>query len=164
MISWLDQNIWGTITIAVDESSKDEPHFVLIRKYIYSSFIWLKLGKDKRWISSTYTVRLTLNDRETAWSSDQCYGLVIGPLQLVIHVVQIRLAGEQKSHWDKTNKENYHLQLCMSFIFLVPMRRLLSSVAVLHHVMMSWVQSARYLNDVVSRSSRVHPAPRLEAD
>ena len=38
----------------------------------------------------------------------------IGPLQLVIHVVQNRRAGEQKSHWDKTNKENYHLKLCMS--------------------------------------------------
>ena len=28
----------------------------------------------------------------------------IGPLQLAIHVVQNRHAGEQKSHWDKTNK------------------------------------------------------------
>ena len=28
----------------------------------------------------------------------------IGPLQLAIHVVQNRRAGEQKSHWDKTNK------------------------------------------------------------
>ena len=30
---------------------------------------------------------------------------------IVIHVVQNRGAGEQKSHWDKTNKENYHLKL-----------------------------------------------------
>ena len=29
----------------------------------------------------------------------------IGPLQLAIHVAQNRHAGEQKSHWDKTNKE-----------------------------------------------------------
>ena len=35
----------------------------------------------------------------------------IGPLQLAIHVVQNRRAGEQKSHWDKTNKENYHFKL-----------------------------------------------------
>ena len=35
----------------------------------------------------------------------------IGPLQLAIHVVQNRRAGEQTSHWDKTNRENYHLQL-----------------------------------------------------
>ena len=27
----------------------------------------------------------------------------IGPLQLAIHVVQNRQAGEQKSPWDKTN-------------------------------------------------------------
>ena len=30
----------------------------------------------------------------------------IGPLQLAIHVVQSRHAGEQKSHWDKTNKRH----------------------------------------------------------
>ena len=28
----------------------------------------------------------------------------IGPLQLAIHMVQNHRAGEQKSHWDKTNK------------------------------------------------------------
>ena len=34
------------------------------------------------------------------------YGICssIGPLQLAIHVVQNRQAGEQKSHWDMTNK------------------------------------------------------------
>ena len=30
----------------------------------------------------------------------------IGPMQLAIHVVQNRHAGEQKSHWDKTNKRH----------------------------------------------------------
>ena len=59
----------------------------------------------------------------------------IGPLQLVIHVVQNRRAGEQKSPWDETNKENYHLKLCTSFVCLVPVRLLLSSLAVqLYHV------------------------------
>ena len=51
-----------------------------------------------------------------------------------IHVVQNRRAGEQKSHWDKTNKENYSLKLCMSFVCLVPVRLLLTSTAVLYHV------------------------------
>ena len=41
----------------------------------------------------------------------------IGPLQLAIHVVQNRNAGMQKSHWDKTNKGNYHLKLYMPFIY-----------------------------------------------
>ena len=59
---------------------------------------------------------------------------IIGPLQLAIHVVQNRHAGEQKSHWDKTNKEHYNLELCMSFVCHVPVRLLLSSVAVLYHV------------------------------
>ena len=34
----------------------------------------------------------------------------IGPLQLAILLVQNRHAGTQKSHWDKTNKGNYHLK------------------------------------------------------
>ena len=59
---------------------------------------------------------------------------VIGLLQPAIHVVQNLRAGEQKSHWDKTNKENYHFKLCRSFVCLVPVRLLLSSVAVLYHV------------------------------
>ena len=59
---------------------------------------------------------------------------IVGPLQLAIHVVRNRRAGEQESHWDKTNKENYHLKLCMSFLCLVPVRLFLSSVAILYHV------------------------------
>ena len=59
---------------------------------------------------------------------------VIGPLQVAIHVVQNRRTGEQKSHWDKTNKGNYHLKLCMPFVCLVPVRLLLTSTAVLYHV------------------------------
>ena len=50
----------------------------------------------------------------------------IVPLQLAIHVAQNRHAGEQKSQWDKTNKGNYHLKLCTSFICSVPVRLLLS--------------------------------------
>ena len=60
----------------------------------------------------------------------------IDPLQLVIQVpvVQNRRAGEQKSHLDKKNKENYHLKLCMSFVCLVPVRLLHSNVAVSYQV------------------------------
>ena len=36
-----------------------------------------------------------------------------GPFQLAIYVVQNRHAGEQKSHWDKTNRANYFLKLIM---------------------------------------------------
>ena len=31
----------------------------------------------------------------------------MGPLQVASHEVQKHLAGEQETHWDKTNKENY---------------------------------------------------------
>ena len=34
----------------------------------------------------------------------QLYTQVMGPLQLVSHVVQKHLAGEQETHLDKTNK------------------------------------------------------------
>ena len=35
-------------------------------------------------------------------------------MQLAIHVVQSRLGGVQKKHWDKTNKENYCLKLVIT--------------------------------------------------
>ena len=60
--------------------------------------------------------------------------LAIGPLQLAIHVIQNRHAGEQKSHWDKTNKGNYHSKLCVPFVGLVPEQLFLSSVAVFYHM------------------------------
>ena len=48
-------------------------------------------------------------------SSRQRMDSSIGPLQLAIHVVQNYHAGEQKSHWDNTNKGNYHL----NYVFLL---------------------------------------------
>ena len=42
--------------------------------------------------------------------------LVIGPLQLAIHVVQNRHAGEQKSHWDKTDKRHTGIILNGNFL------------------------------------------------
>ena len=41
--------------------------------------------------------------------------LILSPI-VAIHVVQNHHAGEQESHWDKTNKRNYHLKLYMPFI------------------------------------------------
>ena len=40
------------------------------------------------------------------------FGLAtMGPLQVVSHVVQNHLAGEQETHWDKTNKEHSDFKL-----------------------------------------------------
>ena len=49
-------------------------------------------------------------------------------------MVQNRHAGEQKSHWDKTNKGKYHLKLMYVFYLslTVPVRLLLSSMVALH--------------------------------
>ena len=48
---------------------------------------------------------------------DKWYKQLIGPLQLAIHVVHNHHAGEQKSHREKTNKGNYHLNyMCLLFV------------------------------------------------
>ena len=41
-------------------------------------------------------------------------------MQLAIHVVQIRNAREQKSHWDKTNKGDYHFKVMYAFCLSGP--------------------------------------------
>ena len=51
----------------------------------------------------------------------------MGPLQLDSHVVRKHLVGEQVTHWDMTNKENYHFRWCKLFVCLVPVRFLLTS-------------------------------------
>ena len=53
----------------------------------------------------------------------------IGLLQLAIHVVQNRHAGEQKSHWDKTNKRHTEFEMVLFFVCLVPVRLLPSSTS-----------------------------------
>ena len=60
--------------------------------------------------------------------------LRIGPLQLGILVVQNSHTGTHKSHWNRTNKGNYHLKFCMPFVGLAPVRLLRPSMAVLYHV------------------------------
>ena len=58
----------------------------------------------------------------------------VGPLQLAILVVQNRHVGTQKSYWDKTNKGNYHLKLCIPFAGLAQVRLLRPCMVVLYHV------------------------------
>ena len=58
----------------------------------------------------------------------------IGSLQFEIHVVQIRHAGKQYTQWDKTNKERTSFKMVIFFVCLLPVRHLLSSIAVLYHV------------------------------
>ena len=58
----------------------------------------------------------------------------IGALQASIHVVQNRHIGTQTSHWDKTNKGNYHLKLCTPVVGLAPVRLFRPNMLVLYHV------------------------------
>ena len=58
----------------------------------------------------------------------------IGPLQVVSHMVQKHLAGEQETHWDKTNKERTSSKMVIFFVCLVPVRFLLTSKVFLYHV------------------------------
>lgn len=58
----------------------------------------------------------------------------IGPLQLVIHIIQNRQARERETHWDKTNKELASFKMVISLVFLVLVSLMLSSMAVFYHV------------------------------
>ena len=59
----------------------------------------------------------------------------IGPLQVVSHVVQKHLAGEQETHWGKTNKElSTSSKMVIFFVCLVPVRFLPTSKVLLYHV------------------------------
>lgn len=58
----------------------------------------------------------------------------IGPLQLVIHIIQNRHARERETHWDKTNKELASFNMVISLVFLVLVSLMLSSMAIFYHV------------------------------
>ena len=57
-----------------------------------------------------------------------------GHLQLVIHVVQNHHAGEQGTQWDKTTKRVTPFKMVISFVCLVLVCSLISSMAVLYHM------------------------------
>ena len=57
-----------------------------------------------------------------------------GHLQLVIQVVQNHHAGEQGTQWDKTTKRVTPFKMVISFVCLVLVCPLLSSMAVLYHM------------------------------
>lgn len=58
----------------------------------------------------------------------------IGPLQLVIHIIQNRHARERETLWDKTNKELASFKMVISLVFLVLVSLILSNMAVFYHV------------------------------
>ena len=81
-----------------------------------------------------YALRLTVKYFHVSRQKGLKFWL-IGLLQLAIHVVQNRRAGEQKSHWDKRLTKKITISnYVMSFVCLVPVRLLLSSVVVSYHV------------------------------
>ena len=51
----------------------------------------------------------------------------MGPLQVVSHMVQKHLGGEQETHWDKTNTELSSSKMVIFFVCLVPVRFVLTS-------------------------------------
>ena len=67
---------------------------------------------------SNRSVRNSWKQRRSSGADFERKISIISPLRLAIHLVQNHHAGEQKSHWDKTNKGNYHLKLCMSLACL----------------------------------------------
>ena len=64
--------------------------------------IWLAANKLTQ--NTTKTEFLLIGSRQRLSTLKR--NPIIGPLQVAIHVVQNRRTGEQKSHWDKTNKRH----------------------------------------------------------
>lgn len=58
----------------------------------------------------------------------------IGPLRLVINMIQNGYAREHETHWGKTNKEFASFKMVFSLVFLALVSLMLSSVAVFYHV------------------------------
>ena len=67
---------------------------------------------------SNRSVRNSWKQRRSSGADFERKISIISPLRLAIYVVQNHHAGEQKSHWDKANKGNYHLKLCTSLACL----------------------------------------------
>ena len=70
-------------------------------------------------------------------------GLWIGPLQLAIHLIQNRQAGERKSQNGQDKQKIYIIWNGIFFVYLVPVPLLLSSTTDLYHVN-DWLQRAYY--------------------
>ena len=97
----------------------------------------LELSKKLQVLQQFQSVRLQLDPKKPM--QQKATDIFVQPhekgfLHLVTHVVQNRHAGEQVTHWEKTNKENYHFKWCVLFVCLIPLRLLFSSVADLYHV------------------------------
>ena len=60
-------------------------------------------------------------------------------VQVVSHVVQKDLAGEQETHWDKTNQELTSSKIIILFVSLAPVRFLFNSKVFLYHVTFSFL-------------------------
>ena len=148
LVSWLYRNKCGSPSTWYTLTLLSTFHTRLSRK----AFLCLFVCFSKRYLYTSMTFLISTETKEK------------GPLQLAIYVVQNRHPVEQKSHWDKTNRGNYLLKLIMcSFclfnlvtrallrglptskarekrpgdevvVWLVPVRLLLSSMAVLYHV------------------------------
>ena len=70
-------------------------------------------------------------------------GLWIGPLQLAIHLIQNRQAGERKTQNGQDKQKIYIIWNGIFFVYLVPVPLLLSSTTDLYHVN-DWLQRAYY--------------------
>lgn len=70
-------------------------------------------------------------------------GLWIDPLQLAIHLIQNRQAGERKTQNGQDKQKIYIIWNGIFFVYLVPVPLLLSSTTDLYHVN-DWLQRAYY--------------------
>ena len=102
----LFSNYLMTLSTVLRIMQFEEAHTGLLCKIVQNS-LYFCAGQER---ASEHTKDLKTHVM-LARFSQRPLSTAISPLQLAIHVVQNRLAGEQKSHWDKPNKETYHFKL-----------------------------------------------------
>ena len=98
LVSWLHRSKCGSPSIWYTLTLLSTFHTRLRRK---AFFVCLFVCFSKRYLYTSMAFPISTETKEQ------------GPLQLAIYVVQNCHAGEQKSHWDKTNRANYFLKLIM---------------------------------------------------
>ena len=104
-------------------------------------------------------------DGREQWMFQLDLGNQIGrPLQLAIHVVQNcrALEGKSRTTGTRQTKDIYIISMVISFACLVPLRLLLSSMAVLYHVN-GYLQRTTIPNATCKRTQQLPKMLRLFA-
>ena len=103
--------VFGSLYVSGKLPTQPSPKPTFCLKWELSVKFWLRGGVGWQfprnvpkffWYFYIRTLSKLVFDTRFCWG----FHAITGPLSLPIHEVQNRHAGEQKSHWDKTNKRH----------------------------------------------------------